>query len=211
MVARPASFLVLAGVVAACSAGSATSGGLVDGGGGDGSGSDGGGSDGATGTDGAAADSSFDGGVVVHEGTAPACHDLAHAGAPVSVVANSGSPPTATPLPSLEPGLYVVTSVIEYGTSTTTEPSNRTTIYVTPTRYYFLYDAPAGTGPARHDIITTNWALDAGTLKRTVLCTSQGSPGQNVEHRVDTSAGGFTLYALSAASRPIGIQYVKVK
>jgi len=208
---------VLASVAAACSgasdsdlfgpsSGAGTNG--ADSGGGGGGDAGGGGTDAANDSPAPPVDSGpnppKDSGVVVTESPAPTCHDLTQHGAFVVATATPSAPPSPNPLTTLAAGLYVATGVIEYQTTTTTEPAQKITVDVTPTRYYYLYET-ASTRQA----ITLDWSLADGTLTRDVLCSSSPTGGGPVKNRIDTAPNGYIIYTTSTQGHPLAIRYTR--
>ena len=200
-------------VVAACS-GSASSdlfgpsdgsSGGVDSGGGGGGGDSGGGGGGDSGG-GGGSDAGKDAGVVVHEEPAPLCNDLTQLDPFVVPVANPSAPPAPNPPPTIDPGLYVASSIVEYETSQTQEPPQKITVAVTATRYFYLYD----TG-SQHLPVTTDWSLADGTLTRTILCEPGVDAGTIpvVKNRVDQAADGYIVWARSRLGNPLAVRYTR--
>lgn len=137
----------------------------------------------------------------VTEKPAPECHDVEQQAEEVSVVATTDAVPTPKPLTELAPGRYVLTTATEYETATTHEPPFQTTAVVTETRFYVRSDSGG-----RRDTLTTDWSIQGGKLKRTVLCRESGV-GATVEDRVDVAPGGYIVYVTSAESRPLALRY----
>lgn len=144
-----------------------------------------------------------DSGIVVTEKPAPICHDLTQHDAFVVATANPAAPPPANPLSTLTPGLYVASAVIEWQSNTTLEPAQQITADITASRYYYRYDTATD-----HLAITTDWAVDRGTLTRNILCTSGNPGGGPVKQRIDVSANGYTIWTTSRQGNPLSIKYV---
>ena len=186
--------------VAACSGTSAT--GVDDGG------SEGGAIDGATNDGGGSDGPGIDAGIVVTEKPAPACNDLTQRAAPVTTTADPGPAPTPAVLSEIALGLYVVTSIIDYGGAAVAQPGpTRTTVLFTATKQYYVHDDEKGV----HQVFTLDWKLESGKLTRTILCS--GSPGTAPPaYRIRASANGFTVYIdnLAPGSRTETLRYERL-
>ncbi len=144
-----------------------------------------------------------DSGIVVNEKPAPVCNDLTQHGAFVVPTPTLTQPPAPNPLTTLVPGLYVASSIIEYQTSSTTEPMQKITVDVTATRYYYVYDTQS-----THQVLTLDWMLADGELTRDVLCSSSPTSG-SVKNRIDQAPDGYIIYTQSTQGHPLAIRYTR--
>ena len=104
------------------------------------------------------------------------------------------------PITTITPGLYVLTSAIDYGGATPIDPviSSRTTVVFTPTRQYYRSEDAKG-GPAQ--VFTLDWKITNNRLVRKVLCTQQaGQIGTVVDYRIDAQPKGFIIYVPSTGA-----------
>ncbi|MBX3189344.1 MAG: hypothetical protein KF819_20135 [Labilithrix sp.] len=131
-----------------------------------------------------------DAGLTVNELPEPDCHDLEPQGALVASTANPSPPPAQTmPLTAITPGLYGVTSIVDYGGTNPQQGSSRTTVFFTATKQYYASNGTNGNPTTK---LTMSWKLANGRLSRTILC-GRGQ-GNVVEYRIDASPNGFTTY-----------------
>ncbi len=141
----------------------------------------------------------------VHDLEEPACHDLPQRAALVTTTPKTDGPPTNPPALTTAPsGLYVATEIVEHyvtGSTAPLEPSSRTTIFVTPKRWYYLNESSGG-----KDVVTASWRLTEGWLLRDVVCRAAGI-GQSFDQRAWPSPNGFTVQGYSRNGRPLTVRY----
>lgn len=127
---------------------------------------------------------------VVNEKPSPQCNDLAQTAPTITPVGMPGPPPDATPLTTITPGLYIATSIIDYGGSTAIDPTpTQTTVFFTATKQYYVHDVENGA----HQQITLSWQVTESKLVRQILCSKDGT-GNTVSYRIDETPKGFTVF-----------------
>lgn len=141
----------------------------------------------------------------VHDLAAPACHDLPQRAALVTTTPKAGGPPEDPPALATPPsGLYVATEIVEHYVTTggpQVDPPSRTTIFVTPKRWYYLTESSG-----QKDIVTASWQLTEGWLVRDVVCRAAGN-GQSFDQRAWPTTNGFTVQGYSRNGRPLTVRY----
>jgi hypothetical protein len=141
----------------------------------------------------------------VHELEDPACHDLPQRAPLVTTTPKADGPPSSpAPLTTPPSGLYVATEIVEHyvGTgSLPVDPPSRTTIFVTPKRWYYLTESSG-----EKDVVTASWRLSEGWLLRDVVCRAAGI-GQSFDQRAWPSPNGFTVQGYSRNGRPLTVRY----
>lgn len=158
-------------------------------------------------------DAAVEGPSPVTEKPSPVCHDMEQRAEPVPVVPKASRTPGGNPLETLAPGFYTIVSKIEYGaTEPIEDPPFRTTVYVSPTRFFVLIEGE-GDSPQRVRVAATfDWSIRRGTLERTYLCASNGWDRRTSSQRIDASENGFTIYTpgQQTASGFIASRYVRI-
>lgn len=137
--------------------------------------------------------------LTVREKRPPECHDLTQYGPLVVPTTSPDAVPVGMPLATPPSGLYVVTRIIQYeSTGASSQPESRTTVFVTPTRWYYLRDGSPAT--------TTSWSLEAGALRRVILCRETGIGSETV-NSIFSAPYGFIVMGRTANNRPLAFYY----
>lgn len=142
--------------------------------------------------------------LVVADKAAPECHDLAQRGSLIATAARASTFTAGAPLAAPPSGLYVVAEIVEWETepgAASSEPPSRTTVFVTPARWYYVNESEKEV-----DRATASWSIADGWLSREVTCRVYGA-GQKLKQQIWASQAGFTVLASSRAGRPLTVRY----